>query len=187
VTIKNLKIVGCTFGVQTNGGGSHTIYNDYIADCSDACVSLMGMCSFNNISYCTIDSLTAINMDYGSDYNTILENNLNGGVLVWLSNYETVDHNYWSDYSTKYPNATEIDHSGIGNQPYVYLTEQNGTQAVYYRDTHPIMKPISNPLMDSNPQTTVPEIPFLAILPLIIFVLLVAMFARQRKTSNLGK
>ena len=27
--------------------------------------------------------------------------------------------NYWSDYQTKYPNATEIDNSGIGDAPYV--------------------------------------------------------------------
>ncbi len=26
--------------------------------------------------------------------------------------------NYWSDYSSRYPNATEIDHSGIGNTSY---------------------------------------------------------------------
>jgi hypothetical protein len=26
--------------------------------------------------------------------------------------------NYWSDYQSRYPNATEIDSSGIGNTPY---------------------------------------------------------------------
>jgi parallel beta-helix repeat protein len=27
--------------------------------------------------------------------------------------------NYWSDYQTKYPNATEVDSTGVGNIPYV--------------------------------------------------------------------
>ena len=29
--------------------------------------------------------------------------------------------NYWSDYLSKYPNATEIDHSGIGDTPYAIV------------------------------------------------------------------
>jgi hypothetical protein len=132
-------------------------------------------------------------MDYGSDYNTITENNLSGGVIVWLSNYEAVDHNYWNDYSTKYPNATEIDHSGAGNQPYVYYTAQNGTQPVYYQDNHPLMKPVaipltgSNPLVTSSPSPTVPEFSWLAILPLFISALFIAVIFRQRKTHQVKK
>jgi parallel beta-helix repeat protein len=39
--------------------------------------------------------------------------------------------NYWSDYSARYPNATEVDNSGIWNTPY----------AVYgnVADNHPLM------------------------------------------------
>ncbi len=29
--------------------------------------------------------------------------------------------NYWSDYLSKYPNATELDHSGIGEPPYAII------------------------------------------------------------------
>ena len=29
--------------------------------------------------------------------------------------------NYWSDYLSRYPNATEIDHSGIGDTPYAII------------------------------------------------------------------
>lgn len=35
---------------------------------------------------------------------------------IWDSGSEG---NYWSDYLTKYPNATEKNHSGVGNTPYV--------------------------------------------------------------------
>ena len=102
-------------------------------------------------------------MNYEANYNTVTENNLlNSGVIVWLSGYETVDKNYWSDYLTRYPNATEIDNIGIGNTPYVFDTAQNGSGTVYYQDNHPLMKPVVIPLMGSNPlgtSSTVPEFP----------------------------
>jgi len=41
--------------------------------------------------------------------------------------------NYWSDYEERYPNATELDDSGIWDTPYV-IDEQN-------QDRYPLMKP----------------------------------------------
>jgi nitrous oxidase accessory protein NosD len=41
--------------------------------------------------------------------------------------------NYWSDYLTRYPNATEVDSSGIGNIPYV-IDDNN-------IDHYPLMQP----------------------------------------------
>ena len=41
--------------------------------------------------------------------------------------------NYWSDYQTKYPNASMIENSGIGNTPY-YVYGQN-------KDRYPLMEP----------------------------------------------
>lgn len=41
--------------------------------------------------------------------------------------------NYWSDYQTKYPNATEADSSGTGDTPYVI----DGENA----DLHPLLSP----------------------------------------------
>ena len=45
--------------------------------------------------------------------------------------------NYWSDYQTKYPNATEIGNSGIGNTP--YIVDANNI------DHYPLMKPVVIP------------------------------------------
>jgi parallel beta-helix repeat protein len=42
--------------------------------------------------------------------------------------------NYWSDYQSKYPNATEVDASGIGNTPYVI--DENNT------DYYPLMQQV---------------------------------------------
>jgi hypothetical protein len=43
--------------------------------------------------------------------------------------------NYWSDYLTRYPGATEIDGSGIGNTSYV-IDSQN-------KDRYPLLEPFS--------------------------------------------
>lgn len=46
--------------------------------------------------------------------------------------------NYWSDYLRKYPNASMIDKSGIGNTPY-FVNELD-------RDRYPLMKPFDSAL-----------------------------------------
>jgi parallel beta-helix repeat protein len=46
----------------------------------------------------------------------------------------TLNENFWSDYKSKYPNATEVDASGIGNTPYV-INENN-------TDYRPLMRQV---------------------------------------------
>jgi parallel beta-helix repeat protein len=52
------------------------------------------------------------------------------GYNAWDDGYEG---NYWSDYVSRYPNATEVDDSGIWNTPF-YIKESN-------IDNHPLMYP----------------------------------------------
>jgi len=71
--------------------------------------------------------------------------------------------NYWSDYQTRYTNASDIDNSGIGNTPFV-INENN-------IDYHPLMKPVVNSnipasaiptaMPTSSPQTTPTQEPSL--------------------------
>jgi parallel beta-helix repeat protein len=56
-----------------------------------------------------------------------------GGTMPTWDNGE--EGNYWSDYTTRYPNATEIDHTGIGNIPYVVRTNPNVV------DRYPLLAP----------------------------------------------
>jgi nitrous oxidase accessory protein NosD len=72
--------------------------------------------------------------------------------------------NYWSDYLTKYPSATEVDSSGIGNTPYVIDATNT--------DHYPIMKPAE-----------LPEFPSWIILSVIITsaILLAAGFRRKNR------
>jgi hypothetical protein len=182
ITIENLYIVNCGFGILTNGGGRDTFYDDYISNCTgDACIMLIGS-SYNNITYCTIDGSNAseaIGLEEGSSYNSITDNNIINGVNLFLSTGETVDRNYWSDYLTRYPNATEIGNTGIGNTPYVFSTAQNGSETVYYQDNHPLMQPVT------TSQSTIPEFPSWIILPIfIVATLLSIIFSRRRITKN---
>jgi parallel beta-helix repeat protein len=86
VTVKNLRIVDFGFGVATNGGGNHTFYNIYVANCGDASLNLVA-CSYNNITHCIIVG-NSISMVYQANYNSVTRNNfLNSSVIVWLSEY----------------------------------------------------------------------------------------------------
>jgi len=77
---------------------------------------------------------------------------------VWDDGYPS-GGNYWSDYEERYPNATEIDGTGIWDTPYV-IDENN-------EDNYPI----------------VPEFPSLIILPLFMITTLLAVIIYRRKHS----
>jgi len=196
ITIRNLIIMGGE--VSTNGGGNHTFYNNYITR-----LNLVGS-GYNNITHCTVGS---IDMSYGGSFTTITENNIINGVTAFLASNVTVDRNYWRFYLRDYPNATEIGNTGIGNQPFVFLSTPT------YQDNHPLMKPVSIPLTGTNiefptptpaptdnpgsigtpipvrtpnPTPYTPEspiLPFVAVLAVIIALSAFAvLIARKRKT-----
>ena len=149
VTVNNLRIMDFYFGINTNGGGNHTFFNDYIGNTTNGMrwgIVFEGSRS-SNITYCTISGTSAITMELSSG-NTITENNLSGGILLQLGGDEIVDRNYWSDYLTKYPNATEMDSSGIGNTPYVF-NHSAGEVVGILQDNHPLMKAVSIPIFRS--------------------------------------
>lgn len=69
--------------------------------------------------------------------------------------------NYWSDYLTRYTNATEIGGSGIGDTPF-YINPNN-------IDHYPVMK-----------TNIIPEFPSCIILPLLIVATLVVTIVRNK-------
>ena len=120
-------------------------------------------------------------MQFGSSRNTITENNFVGSVWIEIGEDETVDRNYWSDYFTKYPNATEIDSTGIGNTPYVfysYVNSASGLSSSPLYDNHPQIKPVSISIFTSNApiasanqiSSVIPEFP-LAIIALAVVLI----------------
>lgn len=146
MTVKSLQIVDFDYSVRTNGGGNDTFYDD----CMEGANTTNGVGegvffwgSFGcNITYCTISGTPAIDLDFVSSNNNVMENNLSGGIWVLTSGGETIDRNYWSDYLTKYSNATEIDSSGIGDTPYLFYSNVLGGMN---QDNHPLMNPVSIP------------------------------------------
>jgi parallel beta-helix repeat protein len=96
--------------------------------------------SNNNI---TANSRNGILLE-GSSGNIFYHDNLIGNTFqvssdgspnTWDNGYPS-GGNFWSDYQTRYPNATEIDSSGIWNTPYVI--DANNT------DHYPLMSPWSS-------------------------------------------
>jgi nitrous oxidase accessory protein len=99
----------------------------------------------------TISSNTLSNNKWGiyitpqlaaSHANHIYHNNLNNVFNAFDNSSTTVENwdngaksggNYWSDYNERYPNATEIDNSGIGNTPYLIWAENI--------DNYPLLTP----------------------------------------------
>jgi hypothetical protein len=92
------------------------------------------------------------------DYNrggldVITENNfVNCGIYVGLSDAPIVDKNYWSDYAAKYPDAEELDGSGIWDTPYVNDRYAEDISCVDY---HPLTRPVEIPAF---PDTVSPAV-----------------------------
>ena len=134
VTVKNVDV-----------SGRHTaVVFDSCSDCLFTGIKSgnkyihLEYCNFNTIA----ESSTQISL-LSSKNNLVLRNNITGlSVFLSFNNnfsqnnilcsyvpnpfYNSTDHwdngsvgNYWSDYLTKYPNASEIGNSGIGDKSYV--------------------------------------------------------------------
>jgi hypothetical protein len=193
VTIKNLRIMNFNYGIDAHGSSGNTFYDDYIGNTTNDVqggIELYLSSGGNNITYCTISGTPyAIGIELSSG-NSVTENNLLGGILVQLTGNETIDRNYWSDYLTRYSNATELDSSGIGNTPYNIDVYENGLVTGALQDNHPLMKPVSIPNFGTpqsspsptiNPSPSIPEVPTSLTLPLFAVVILLSIvFIRKR-------
>jgi parallel beta-helix repeat protein len=147
---------------------------------------------------------------YPSYYTIIYQNNFitntqsvftdgglsSGGGNTWIWN-STSQGNYWSDYLTKYPNATEVGNSGIGNSSYVIdannidyypLMIEVQTSPPYSTIGFPVSSPSASISPSSpSPTPTVPEFSWLTILPLFVSMLFIAVKFRHRKTPKATK
>jgi parallel beta-helix repeat protein len=125
----NCTISGNTLrydGVALDSSYDCSIFGNNITNCSCG-IYLVG-CSSSVFSGNNLAS-----NDYGievffSSGNLLFHNNFNNTKLLPVYSFSSTNTwdngypsggNYWSDYLTKYPNATEIDGSGIGSIPYV--------------------------------------------------------------------
>jgi nitrous oxidase accessory protein NosD len=117
------NIISAKFGMSIRGYGN-TIINNTVVN-TEIAVSF-GMDAANN----TIFHNNFINNTRKVQMSSLLRNPY---PAVWDREYG-VGGNYWSDYLSKYPNATEIDGSGLGDTPYV-IDDCN-------QDNYPLMRPV---------------------------------------------
>ena len=95
--------------------------------------------------------------------------------------------NYWNNYALRYLNATEIENSGIGNTSYIIEKGDYSTRAypnVANIDYHPLFYPYDiehETISFPTPSSTIPELPWLAIVPLLLSLFTVALVLMHRK------
>jgi parallel beta-helix repeat protein len=153
------------FGILIAGSSNNRIYGNNIANNNGNGIliseSVDNRIYRNNIA----NNGNGIYIDGGSN-NSIYHNNfINNtadvpGSWVAFFGYESwvppnanvwdygKEGNYWSDYVTRYPNATEIDGSGIWDTTYV-ISENN-------QDNYPLMSPVVIPEFPDEENPTVP-------------------------------
>ena len=91
--------------------------------------------------------------DFGSNITYYQNNFINNTKTIKVQNRKInnwdngTTGNYWSDYTDRYPNATELDGSGIWDTPYI-IDENN-------QDNYPLMNPTAFP---ETPEATPPTI-----------------------------
>ena len=109
----------------------------------------------NNITNCGIGAGINKANNNNFSYNNFVDNAEQFSADEWYAltfgyggSKNTYDRNFWSDYQSKYPDAKEVDASGIGNTPYV-INENN-------TDYHPLMRQgdISASVPTPTPTTT---------------------------------
>jgi hypothetical protein len=169
-----------TAAIAVEGGGSNVITGNIIANNYNAMLFLEtenNLIVGNNITnnknpYVTVSNV----MFWGASNNTIYHNNFIGdsslagnaafnspySVNVWDNGYPS-GGNYWSDYQKRYPGATEIDGSGIGNTSYVvdgqnidrYPLMEPYTEATYLlQTTPPKISVLNQTVADANVSLT---------------------------------
>ena len=165
VTIIRNTIKSGMFGILLSESHHNSIVQNYLTDNSNGWGYYSAGVILEASSSNSIYGNNFINNDHGAEVDSDSVNTWDNGKVG----------NYWSDYESRYPNATMIDSSGIGNTLYVI----NGTNI----DHFPLMSQASiftsTPL--PTPISSVPEFPFIIVIAIIIAVLTLAVSVFKRK------
>jgi parallel beta-helix repeat protein len=184
------------YGVSLVSSSNNTIFgnniknnNDGLALSSSSNNNLIGNNVTNNVN-CgfKFESSSNYNRLYGNNItsnnygirfdsstdNAVFQNNFISNLLqvqtsgnkeVWVDNSGT-QGNYWSDYTTKYPNATEVGTSGVENA--TYIIDSNN------QDKTPLVKSISI-------ENSIPELlPWTLLTVICAFTVLLIFYKRRQ-------
>lgn len=142
VLVKNLRISNFAEGIYTPSNNNSFIGNYF----DNARIHILGGPLGNVIKHNVFNS-TEIFVDYNNGGNDVItENNfIDSWIFVDLAKPPIVDKNYWSNYTAEYPNAKELDNSGIWDTPNVYDKFVGGSHGNYSAiDYHPLVNPITD-------------------------------------------
>jgi hypothetical protein len=159
VLVKNLRIYNFLEGIETPSNNNSFVGNRF----ENAGLHILGGGGRGDI----VEHNSFVNARVFVDYNrggfdVITENNFfNSGTLVDLADAPFVDRNYWSNYTAKYPNATEVDAFGIWDTPYVDEVSWATNRSIDY---HPLVNPITD---FEFPNFAIPAMPSLTPYPTI--------------------
>jgi hypothetical protein len=139
VLVKNLRIYNFLEGILTPSNNNSFIGNRF----DNARIHILGGPLGNVIKHNVFNS-TEIFVDYNMGGNDVItENNfIDSSILVDIAKPPIVDKNYWSNYTAKYPNATEIEGLGIWDTPYV--DDRYAWATGKSIDYHPLVNPITD-------------------------------------------
>jgi hypothetical protein len=204
VLIKNLKISHTDgAGIFSAGMANNSFVGNYL-DHAVIIIEAGPNDTANLIKYNTFVNGGIILELYKSGIDVISENNfVDCGILLWQASSPIVDQNYWSNYTAKYPEAKELDSSGIWDTTYVYVNDVGGN--VF--DLHPLVNPVTEfvspdfqvpnptPTPTSTPSDTefAGEIPLQTIAVIIavavsmVGVVSILIYRKHRKTISLNK
>lgn len=171
VTVKNTKVIKFYYGIHLESSNNITLSGNTASNNTYGImlnVSVNNTLVNNHASNNHYDGIYFVYSDSNVLYDNIISSNLRYGIMLSESPDNRIFHNnfvnntsqvctydswnfwdddypsggnYWSDYEKRYPNATEIDNSGIWNTS--YLIDENN------RDNYPLMTP-----WDVNPPFT---------------------------------
>jgi parallel beta-helix repeat protein len=163
---QNNRIVGNTITGNGNGIKLWFDANDNSASDNYIATNTIGILIDDSFDNSITENMITENSDWGMQltgrqnnnviyHNGFVDNNAGEGLQVSIPAYQQIGEpwdwlpghgnvwdngtagNYWSDYLTRYPNASETSSSGIGDTPF-YINENNF-------DRYPLMEPISIP------------------------------------------
>ncbi|MDR1993574.1 MAG: hypothetical protein LBQ98_08820 [Nitrososphaerota archaeon] len=141
-----------------------------------------------------IDGRPAISADYSGE-NVVAENDfINCRIFFALYGKLVFDRNYWSDYETLYPNAKEIEHTGIWDTPYNYdktdwsdfpFTDNNplvnSTNGAGAPETNEKSTPVPTASIDGNEPETFPTTLLMTIGIVFIVIMSISLLVYFKK------
>jgi hypothetical protein len=140
VLVKNLRICNFSEGIYTPSNNNSFIGNRF----ENTRIHILGGSGVGNVVKNNFFVNSYVFVDYNRGGHDVITGNnfFDSATLVDLADAPFVDRNYWSNYTTKYPNATQVEGLGIWNTPYV--DDRYSWATGRSIDYHPLVNPITD-------------------------------------------